>query len=98
MAWPLLLDARTRRRLGLAAIALFALPWLIGQWVKTTLQPGLVEQAERARLLVDFVVIGAMVFGLAVLVTVACGCWIVAVMKGPERAGDPFPADRARQP
>ncbi|MDH4062098.1 MAG: hypothetical protein OEU94_14920 [Aquincola sp.] len=98
MPWPRWLDARTRRRFALAAIALFALPWLVGEWVKTSLQPGLVDHAESARLLVDFVVAGAMVFGLAALVTVACGCWVVSVMKGPTRTGDPFPADRVQRP
>ena len=97
MAWPRWLDPRTRRRLGTATLAALALPWLVGQWVKTGLQPGLVDHAERASLLVEFVVIGAMIFGMSAVMTYACGCWIVAVMKGPQRTGDAFPPDEPRR-
>lgn len=75
---------------------MFALPWLVGQWVKTALQPGISDAPASAALLVDFVVIGSVVFGVAMWVVVACGCWIVGVMKGPTLHGDSFPADEPR--
>ena len=42
-------------------------------------------------MLIDFMVAGAIVFGLSMVITYAVGCWIVAVMKGPVRHGDAFP-------
>jgi hypothetical protein len=83
----------TPRRLVAALLAAFVLPWLLGEWAKTGLQPGLAEDAVRAAMRVDFIVLGAMLFGAAMLIVLACGCWIVHVMKGPARRGDPFPAD-----
>lgn len=82
-------------RLVAALLAAFALPWLLGEWVKTGLQPGLADDAVRVAMRVDFIVLGAMLFGAAMLVVLACGCWIVHVMKGPLRRGDPFPTDNA---
>jgi hypothetical protein len=87
-----------RRALTWGLAAALALPWLIGQWVKTTLQPGIADGAARASLLVDYIVIGTIVFGLALWLVVAVGCWIVHVMKGPQRHGDPFPPDEPRSP
>jgi len=29
------------------------------------------------------------------MVVVTCGCWIVGVMKGPQRTADTYPAERA---
>jgi hypothetical protein len=83
----------TPRRLLAALCAAFALPWLLGEWVKTGLQPGLADDAARVAMRVDFIVLGAMLFGASMLIVLACGCWIVRVMKGPTRLGDPFPAD-----
>jgi hypothetical protein len=83
----------TPRRLLAALLAAFALPWLLGEWVKTGLQPGLADDAARIAMRVDFIVLGAMLVGASMLLVLACGCWIVRVMKGPTRHGDPFPAD-----
>jgi hypothetical protein len=93
MGWSLHSTLCTPRRLVAALLAAFALPWLLGEWVKTGLQPGLADDAVRTAMRVDFIVLGAMVFGAAMLVVLACGCWIVHVMKGPTRRGDPFPSD-----
>ena len=46
---------------------------------------------------VDFIVLGAMLFGASMLIVLACGCWIVRVMKGPTRHGDPFPGDESER-
>jgi hypothetical protein len=81
------------RGLAASVAAVVALPWLLGEWVKTGLQPGLADDAARAAMRVDFIVLGVMAFGASMWVVLACGCWIVRVMKGPPRRGDPFPAD-----
>lgn len=86
---------RTRARLALGLLAVLAGPWLAGVWVKTGLQPGLADDAAREAMRVDFIVAGATVFGLAMLVVVTCGCWIVGVMKGPQRIADSYPAEPA---
>jgi hypothetical protein len=81
--------------------ASFALPWMLGEVFKRGYQPGLVDDPARSQLLVDFVVIGAIVFALTMVLTYAIGCWITAVMKGPPRSRDSLPLpeefdDRAR--
>lgn len=98
MSGPSLLPLCTPRRLLSALLATFALPWLVGEWVKTGLQPGLADDAARAAMQVDFIVIGTMVFTAAMWLVLACGCWIVRVMQGPPRRGDPFPTDDGRAP
>ena len=89
------ISLRTRARLALGLLAVLAGPWLAGAWVKTALQPGLADDAAREAMRVDFIVAGATVFGLAMMVVVTCGCWIVGVMKGPQRTADTYPAERA---
>ena len=97
MPWPRWLTRATRRRLALALAAALLLPWALGQWARVGLQPGLAEDVERRQMLIDFMVAGGVVFGLAMVATYAVGCWIVAVMQGPARRGDPFPAARKAQ-
>lgn len=90
--------ARCGRRLGVFTVLALAGPWAVGELVKTGLQPGLHDDAWRQQLLVDYIVIGAIVFGLTMVLTYAIGCWIRAVMNGPERRADPFPHDSGRAP
>ncbi len=92
MPWPAWLTPATRRRVGAALMAAVALPWAVGRWAGAGLQPGLADDVERRLMLIDFMVAGAVVFGLSMVLTYAVGCWIVAVMKGPVRRGDAFPA------
>jgi hypothetical protein len=77
---------RTARKdlawLSWSLAAAVAAPWLIGLWCKTGLQPGLVDNAARASLLVDFVVIGTIVFGIALWMVAAFALWIVRAMQG----------------
>jgi hypothetical protein len=88
----------TRQRLGAALAAVLVLPWAVGEWVKSGLQPGLVDRPQSAAMQVDFVVLGSMMAGLSLLVVVAFGCWIVSVMRGPVRVADSFPVDSPRTP
>ncbi|NWG76144.1 MAG: hypothetical protein HXY24_16350 [Rubrivivax sp.] len=85
------LTPAVRRRLLIATVASFAVPWLVGEFVKQFYQAGLHGDAVRAQLLIDYVVIGAIVFSLTMVLTVALGAWIQGVMKGPRHDGDPFP-------
>jgi hypothetical protein len=85
-----------RRALSWGLVAAFAVPWLLGEWAKTELQPGLVDSAARDGQLVDFIIIGSIVFALSMWMVAAFACWIVGVMKGPRRDGDPFPPETPR--
>jgi hypothetical protein len=92
-----LLSPCVKRKL-LAALGLsVAVPWLIGAWIKTSLQAGLHDDATRVVQMVDFVVAGSVVFLITMVATVAVGCVVVAVMKGPQRVGDPFPQDQSNE-
>ena len=93
MARAPLLERPVKRRLLAALVLSVALPWLIGAWIKTGLQSGLHDDASRAAQLVDYIVAGSVVFLIAMVVTTAVGCVVVAVMKGPHYVGDPFPQD-----
>lgn len=82
---------RLRRHLAWALVAALGLPWLIGGWAKQFIQPGLHNDALRAERLVDYMVLGGMLFGLSIVLVWLVGCWVVAVMKGPPLQGDDFP-------
>jgi hypothetical protein len=41
---------------------------------------------------VDFIVVGSVIFLLTMVLTWLIGSWIGAVMRGPRRDGDAFPA------
>lgn len=86
-----LVPAGVKRRLAMAAAASVLLPWTVGEAVKTMHQAGLDDDSVRSVQLIDFGVIGAVVFGLTTLFTVMLGCLIVASMKGPAEQADLFP-------
>jgi uncharacterized membrane protein YedE/YeeE len=94
--WPDWKTSPTRWRLLWASVASVALPWLLGESVKTFYQPGLDDQPQRSQMLIDFIVLGGMLFGLTMVLTYAIGCWITAVMHGPRRDGDAFPAGQGK--
>ncbi len=87
---------QVRRRLLLAIAASFALPYLIGEFFKQFVQPGLHNDAVRGQMLIDFIVIGAILFSLTLVLTWLIGSWITAVMKGPRVEADAFPVDAPR--
>jgi hypothetical protein len=90
--WPNWSTSPTRWRLLWAAVVSIVLPWLLGEFFKSLHQPGLDDNAQRSQMLIDFIVAGAILFGLTMVLTFAIGCWINAVMHGPRRDGDAFPA------
>ena len=53
------------------------------------------QRQARIRTL-DMSRIGSVLTGLSMWLVAACACWIVAVMKGPQRSADSFPPDAPR--
>lgn len=49
-------------------------------------------------LLGDMLAIGTVIFLWTMMVTLACGCWVVRVMKGPRRVADSYPMPDPDQP
>jgi hypothetical protein len=84
-------DHRLRWRLVGALLACVALPAGVAAVAKTFVIEGVHGQAERTRMLIDFMATGACVFGLSMVLTWLVGAWVVAVMKGPQHLGDAFP-------
>jgi hypothetical protein len=93
---PTPLPRAVRQRLCWAGAGALLLPWLVGAWFKLGLQPGLHPDPERAALTVDILVIATVLFLLTMVLTVAIGCCVVAVMKGPVHRADPFPDPEVR--
>jgi hypothetical protein len=87
-----------RRVLAGTAAATLLLPWLIGEFAKQFFQPGLSNDPVRQSLLIDYIVIGALVFGLTMVLTVALGCWMRSVMQGPRREADAYPLPSQERP
>jgi len=80
-----------KQRLAWAGAGSVVLPWLVGEFFKTAHQPGLDNDSMRTTQFIDILVIGVVIFALTMVFTVALGCIITAVMKGPQHLGDPFP-------
>lgn len=93
LTWIALLAPR--RLLG-AAIASVVAPLLLGELVKAVHPPALTPDPNSGLMLVDFVVIGSIVFALSMVGTWAIGCWICSVMRGPRREADSYPPDEPR--
>ena len=85
-----------RHRLGWAAAASVALPWTAGEWVKRWQQADMPLDPMRSEMLVDFIVAGSIFSALSLVLTVAIGCWVTSVMKGPRFTADSFPVDAPR--
>ena len=85
-----------RQRLLWATAASILIPWLVGEWVKRWLQSGMPLDPMRQELLVDFIVAGSVLTSLSLVLTVAVGCWVTAVMKGRHYTADSFPVDSPR--
>ncbi len=47
---------------------------------------------------IDYTLIGAAIFHLTMVVTVALGCLIVMIMKGPQYTSDSYPVQDAERP
>ena len=72
------------------------LPWVVGAWIKTGYQPGLLKaDPQPARDLIDIFCMGICLFDATLVFTVGIGCLVVSIMKGPARYAD---TARATQP
>ncbi len=87
-----------RRRTAWAIAACLLLPWAVGEFVKGFYQPGLSNDAARSQMLIDFIVIGTILFSLTMVATWLIGCWVTAVMKGPQYRADAFPGSPDQPP
>lgn len=95
MAW---FTPRLRRLTLWAVVAGVALPWLVGEAAKGFFQPGLHPDPHRSQLLIDFIVAGAQLFSLSMVLTWLIGCWVTAVMQGPRQDADAFPGAPGEPP
>jgi hypothetical protein len=93
MRWLPWFSALHRRRLLWGLLASLVLPWSVGAAVKASMQAGLHDDASRAAQLVDILVVATTAFLVVSVATVAMGCWVVAVMKGPARCADAYPVE-----
>lgn len=76
-----------------------ALPWIGAAWIKTRYQPGLVDDPQPLRDLIDIFAMGFTLIDAIAVFTVAIGCLVVTLMKGPVRYADAAPCTRpAREP
>ncbi len=64
------------------------LPWIGAAWVKTRYQPGLVADPQPLRDLIDIFAMGLTLIDAIAVFTVAIGCLVVTLMKGPARYAD----------
>lgn len=86
-----------RDRLAWAAAASVALPWMAGEWVKRGIESDMPMDLARRAQMIDYLVVGTIFSALSLVLTVAVGCWVTAVMKGPRYTADSFPVDSPRQ-
>ena len=87
----------TTHRLAWAAAASVALPWVAGEWVKRGIESGMPADLARRAMMIDYLVAGTIFAALSMVLTVAFGCWVTAVMKGPRHTADSFPVDSPRR-
>ena len=74
------------------------LPWVIGAWIKTGYQPGLVKGDQQPmRDLIDIFCLSISLFDAALVFTVGIGCLVVSIMKGPVRWADASHATQQAQ-
>lgn len=69
-------------------------------WAAAYLWPWDGTESEIANLIqrLEFALIGAAIFHLTVILTVAIGCVVVLIMKGPRYTADSYPVEDAERP
>jgi hypothetical protein len=91
-----LFPAAVRNRLLWATAGSVVVPWIAGEAVKRWQSMDMPLDPMRSEMMVDFIVAGTIVTALTLVLTVAVGCWVTAVMKGPHYVADSFPVDSPR--
>ena len=56
------------------------------------------QDIERKLRTLDYALVGAAIFHLTMVITVALGCLIVMIMKGPQYTSDSYPVQDADRP
>ena len=86
------------RKLPLIAFAGSLLPLLVGGlvWLLGDAEAGAAQ--ERWQQILAYMVLGAILFHWSMVVTVALGCIIVMIMKGPGYVADGFSVSHSDQP
>ena len=92
----MLFPRAVRNRIAWAVAASVMLPWTVGEWVKRWQQAEMPLDPMRGEMLVDFIVAGSIFTALSLVLAVAIGCWVTAVMQGPRYTADSFPVDAPR--
>ncbi len=82
---------------GLAALGLLM---LLALWGASAVWPFDGEAQQVARMLRTFhyTLIGLAIFHVTMVITVAIGCLVVMIMKGPEYTSDSYPVQDADRP
>lgn len=76
----------------IAGLAVLGLLWAIGQhWPWESDPEKQIQQFE-------FALIGAAIFLATMLITLAIGCVVVLIMKGPRYSADSYPVEDAERP
>jgi hypothetical protein len=84
----------------LPRLTLIGLLVLLVLWGGVHLWPfeGNPEQVARMLRTFNYTLIGLAIFHVTMVLTVAIGCFIVMIMKGPEYTSDSYPVQDAEQP
>jgi hypothetical protein len=85
------LESRLLRAWPWALLAGTLLPLLIAGLIDWLFPDPPSPAEHKQQLLAWFTLIGALAFYWSLVLTVAAGCWVVKVMKGPVRELDPYP-------
>jgi heme/copper-type cytochrome/quinol oxidase subunit 2 len=86
------------RKLPLIALLGTVLPLLVLGALHAWVDPQTSAAQDRMLQLADIVVIAVLIFHWAMVVTVAIGCVIVMVMKGPNYQADSYPISHSDAP
>ncbi len=84
----------------LPRLAILGLLVLLALWGASTLWPfdGEPQQVERMLRTFRYTLIGMAIFHLTMVITVAIGCVVAMVMKGPQYTSDSYPVQDAERP
>lgn len=92
------LEWRLWRKLPLIALVGTALPLLALGLMHLLADPNAVASEARSLQMLDYMVGGLLIFHWSMVVTVAIGCVIVMVMKGPGYVADGYLVSHSDQP
>lgn len=86
------------KKLPLLTLAGFAV--IAALWAAAVFWPWQADPKEIDRLVgrLEFALIGAGIFHITMMVTLAIGCVVVMIMKGPRYSADSYPVEDAERP